>query len=296
MRRFDKKYNIQKANLLSEQRYLESKGVIKENLDEEYYDSLGEPTEGKYVDADELVGQKLFFHTNRTNRNNKRNGMIGIYGVTRTGKKGSKPEGLYTNEVQLVDAKFQASEKATERTQATGDRTVHAGVEGTVVPLGSMPSGIPADFNPFGENPVPWFFLIGDKEKKEIVSASGVYFLATEDGKWKFLVKNPVFGERKLPSEADKQTSLEFPEDEPKLAAELTENDRGISYEFYYDGIVNDNHIVYNTIDKIKDEYNGLAIGFGHDDELIITFPSPLNDEQLNGIKQKYNSTLRKLN
>jgi len=87
--------------------------------------------------------------------------------------------------------------------------------------------------------------------------------------------------------------------DEDEIGGEdydLTENDRGISYEFYYDGIVNDNHIVYNTIDKIKDEYNGLAIGFGYDDELIITFPSPLNDEQLNGIKQKYNSTLRRLN
>jgi hypothetical protein len=296
MRRFDKKYNIQKANLLSEQRYLESKGVIKENLDEEYYDSLGEPTDGKYVDASELVGQELFFHTNRTNRNAKRNGMIGTYGVTRTGRKAGKAELLYTNEVKVVNAKFQASEKATERTQATGDRTVHAGVTGTVVPLDGMGSGIPADFNPFGENPVPWFFLKGDAEKKEIISADEVYFLATEGGVWKFLVKNPVFGERKLPSEADKQTSLEFPEDEPKLAAELTENDRGISYEFYYDGIVNDNHIVYNTIDKIKDEYNGLAIGFGHDDELIITFPSPLNNEQLNGIKQKYNSTLRKLN
>jgi len=31
MRRFDKKYNIQKANLLAEQRYLESKGLIKED-------------------------------------------------------------------------------------------------------------------------------------------------------------------------------------------------------------------------------------------------------------------------
>tara|TARA_Y100000389_G_scaffold199912_1_gene239260 strand:- start:946 stop:1290 length:345 start_codon:yes stop_codon:yes gene_type:complete len=32
MRRFDKKHNIEKANLLAEQRYLESKGLIKENI------------------------------------------------------------------------------------------------------------------------------------------------------------------------------------------------------------------------------------------------------------------------
>jgi len=31
MRRFDKKINIEKANLLSEQRYLQSKGLLKEN-------------------------------------------------------------------------------------------------------------------------------------------------------------------------------------------------------------------------------------------------------------------------
>jgi len=33
MRRFDKKKNIQKVNLISEQRYLESKGLIKEGMD-----------------------------------------------------------------------------------------------------------------------------------------------------------------------------------------------------------------------------------------------------------------------
>jgi hypothetical protein len=34
MRRFDKKNNIRKANLLAEQRYLESKGLINESLDD----------------------------------------------------------------------------------------------------------------------------------------------------------------------------------------------------------------------------------------------------------------------
>ncbi len=87
--------------------------------------------------------------------------------------------------------------------------------------------------------------------------------------------------------------------DENEIGGEdydLTENDRGVSYEFYYDGIVNDDYIVYDTIQKIKDEYNGLGIGFGHDGELIIAFQTPLNKEQLQQIKEKYNSTLRKLN
>jgi hypothetical protein len=34
MRRFDKKHNISKVNLLAEQRYLQSKGLINENIDE----------------------------------------------------------------------------------------------------------------------------------------------------------------------------------------------------------------------------------------------------------------------
>ena len=34
MRRFDKKINIEKANLLNEQRYLKSKVVLKENINE----------------------------------------------------------------------------------------------------------------------------------------------------------------------------------------------------------------------------------------------------------------------
>jgi hypothetical protein len=38
MRRFDKKHNIEKANLLAEQRYLESKGLIKEDINELNFD------------------------------------------------------------------------------------------------------------------------------------------------------------------------------------------------------------------------------------------------------------------
>jgi len=77
---------------------------------------------------------------------------------------------------------------------------------------------------------------------------------------------------------------------------EISENS-GVSYRFHYDGIVKDNKIVYDTIQKVKDKYGGGGggIGFGRDGELIISFPSPLTDEQLNGIKQKYNSSLEKV-
>jgi len=41
MRRFDKDKNIEKANILTEQRYIESKGLLKENSDT-YFESLAE--------------------------------------------------------------------------------------------------------------------------------------------------------------------------------------------------------------------------------------------------------------
>ena len=53
---------------------------------EEMFYSSRKDVEG-YVDADSLVGQRLWFHTNRTHRNNGWNGMIGIYSCTRSGRK-----------------------------------------------------------------------------------------------------------------------------------------------------------------------------------------------------------------
>ena len=50
-----------------------------------YYPSRN-PVEG-YVDADELIGQIVWVHTNRTNRDDGNNGMIGIYDANSKGKK-----------------------------------------------------------------------------------------------------------------------------------------------------------------------------------------------------------------
>ena len=255
MRRFDKKHNIQKANLLSEQRYLESKGVIKENLDEKYYDNIDQPMEGQYVDTNELVGQRLFFHTNRSNRNAKRNGMIGIYGVKSTGKMGKREE-LYTNEVRIVaPILFQSSDSATASIAKTGHRTLNAGVTGVVAPLEGMGSGIPATYNPFDKDGASWFYLISDPEKKELISADEVYFLATEGGEWKFLVKNPVFGERRIQTEKDKQTSMEFPKEEPEM--EISENEN--------------NNIYFDTLSEALDAVREYAnkLGYEVDEEAL---------------------------
>jgi hypothetical protein len=81
-----------------------------------------------------------------------------------------------------------------------------------------------ANFNPF-DSTAPWFYLNNDGEKKEIISADEVYFYATEEGQWFFYVNNPQFSDKKGYDVEPK----EQPEEEPKLAAELTESSRSIT-------------------------------------------------------------------
>ena len=158
-------------------------------FEEVYYDSRKE-VEG-YVDSNDLVGQRLWFHTNRTHRNNEWNGMIGIYDTTRSGRK-TGLAGKYTNEVRLKSPIFfQTSESGARNIKEVGDRKLIAGVSGVVVPTDNTTSGmIKITYNPFD---VAYFHEIGDEEKKEIVSASEVYFNASEDGNWEIWVKDPIY-------------------------------------------------------------------------------------------------------
>mgnify|MGYP003666105188 FL=1 len=188
MRRHDKKILILKANTLSEQRHLKLKGGISE----ERYESRDD-LEG-YVDAQDLIGEYLWFHTNRTHRNNNKNGMIGIYKSSNKGRKTGSPIG-YTNEVRLNGPiYFQTSESGSNSIQKTGHRVLIAGVSGVVTNTrNDDTSGMEeATYDPFDAGV---FHLISDTDKKEIVSADEVYFHASEDGKWSFFVKRPEFTE-----------------------------------------------------------------------------------------------------
>jgi len=101
-------------------------------FEEVYYNSR-KGVEG-YVDANDLVGQRLWFHTNRTHRNNGWNGMIGIYDTTPSGRKNGYA-GRYTNEVRLSEPIFfQTSESGAETIKATDKRILIAGVSGVVIP------------------------------------------------------------------------------------------------------------------------------------------------------------------
>jgi hypothetical protein len=158
-------------------------------FEEVYYNSRKE-VEG-YVDANDLVGQRLWFHTNRTHRNNGWNGMIGIYDTTPSGRKEGYA-GRYTNEVRISEPIFfQTSESGADSIKETGKRILIAGVSGVVVTTNNDTNGmVEITYNP---KDVAYFHIIDDEDKKEIVSAEEVYFNATEEGNWNIWAKNPKF-------------------------------------------------------------------------------------------------------
>jgi hypothetical protein len=158
-------------------------------FEEVYYKSLKD-CEG-YVDANDLVGQHLWFHTNRTHRNNGWNGMIGIYNSTLTGRKEGYA-GRYTNEVRISKPIFfQTSEAGAKTIKETDKRILIAGVSGIVIPTNNDTTGmIKITYNPMD---VAYFHAIDDPDKVEIVSADEVYFNATEEGQWEIWALNPKY-------------------------------------------------------------------------------------------------------
>lgn len=154
---------------------------------EAYYPSRKE-VEG-YVDANELVGQRLWFHTNRTHRNNGWNGMIGIYSASPSGRKQGLA-GRYTNEVRIEEPVFfQASDAGADSIKGTGTRILIAGVSGVVVPTDPDVSGMERiTYDPFGAG---YFHVLSDETKARITTASEVYFFASEEGSWEIWAKDP---------------------------------------------------------------------------------------------------------
>ena len=195
MRKFDKKLNINKANILSEQRYLANKELVKENIDEEYYDSR-KPVEG-YVDAEDLIGEYVWVHTNFTHRNHGQNGMVGIYRPNSIGYKAGSPIG-YTNEIRINGhLVFEQNEKAAARVKEKQLKQVIAGVSGTVIPTDSgNTTGMDlAVYN--AKEGLGYFHLASGFTgiPKKIIGGDEVYFFGNESGNYSFYVKNPIFEE-----------------------------------------------------------------------------------------------------
>jgi hypothetical protein len=61
MRRFDKKKNIEKVNALAEQRYLKSKGLLKEDFPHSYTDDMENQTNDGYYEKayDSMEGETI---------------------------------------------------------------------------------------------------------------------------------------------------------------------------------------------------------------------------------------------
>lgn len=156
-------------------------------LFEKYFETR-KPVDG-YVEMEELLGKKVWVHTNRTHRNQGYNGMIGIYGVNSKGFRTGSPL-HYTNEIQLKGPiVFEASESGSDRIHETGKRTLVAGVSGVVENISpDANSWEQVDYSP----EVKHFFKVSDPERKKVTSASKVYFNADETGKYKMLAQNPI--------------------------------------------------------------------------------------------------------
>lgn len=214
MRKIDKKLNLAKANLLTEQRYLASKGFESENLDEEYYDEL-KPNEG-YVDAEEILGKRVWIHTNFTNRNQGRNGLVGLYSTDGKGYKTGSPIG-YTNEIRIGGGLvFEQSEKGAAWIEKNQIKQLVAGVSGIVIPTNSGDVSGMELVTYDAKSGLGYFHLVGNhtEKPKKIIGGDEVYLICSRELKFSFYVKNPMFEE---------EVSQEL-EMEPELAEDIEKN------------------------------------------------------------------------
>ena len=167
--------------------------TFKEYLEERWYESRKEPrnevSKYGYFDAEKLLSKSVWVHTNRTNRDESRNGMFGVY--IPSGKSRSEHRYGYTNEIRINNVTFDVN-KTCAKIKDAKKRTLCAGVLGNVINSEGDNSGyIPFSFDPLGE--VIYFFVPSDSQKRKLASADEAYFLATEDGKYTTLLKNPKF-------------------------------------------------------------------------------------------------------
>ena len=205
MRRKDKLKNIKKVNILLEMR----KNILKE---EPYHLNMPPPitakkAQNKYLSggSPELLGEKVWFHTNRHNINHKKNGAFGVYGRTKGGKKDSKSGIIgYTNDILLGgDINFDISlgyHKIIRTTKDAGEmakRSQIVGVGGTVQELPKDPNIVKNSvdseeilYNPFVSD---YFHTLDTKYK-----ISGAEFLYAEyrpDGSYSLHAINPILEE-----------------------------------------------------------------------------------------------------
>ena len=185
-----------------------SKSDLLQIIREAYYESLKPPRvvptapEAAYVEGDELIGQRVWVHTNRTNRNEGRNGMVGIYKSSPRGTRVGSPI-AYTNVIRLEPPiRFQSSETGAKQIVKTGKRTLVAGVSGVATNTNEVDPATLSEFEEVSFHPaVGHFFRVTDSGQEEVLSGEEIYFHASEAGDWKLMVRGAVLASSVVPEE-----------------------------------------------------------------------------------------------
>jgi len=153
-----------------------------------------------YSESSEHIGERVWVHTNFTHRNNKHNGAVGVYSPNSKGFRQGSPQ-WYTNEVRLQGPiVFEQSESGAKRIQKTGKKALVAGVSGIVIPSGNLSNG-KADTSGMelvtynAKEGLGYFHLVNDSAQppRKIIGGSEVYIWCSEEGKFGFYVKDPIF-------------------------------------------------------------------------------------------------------
>tara|TARA_R100000908_G_C3754304_1_gene148650 strand:+ start:298 stop:2253 length:1956 start_codon:yes stop_codon:yes gene_type:complete len=209
-----------------------NKSDLLQMIREAYYESLKPPRivptapEAAYVEGDDLIGQRVWLHTNRTNRNEGRNGMVGIYNSSPRGTRTGSPI-AYTNAIRLEPPiRFQTSESGAKQIVKTGKRTLVAGVSGVVTKTNEVDPAVLSEFEEASFHPaVGHFFSVTDPEQKEILSGEEIYFHASEAGDWKLMVRAPVLASDVMPEE---EPSQELSKDDlMSMVSEVMDEEQG---------------------------------------------------------------------
>lgn len=161
--------------------------IYEKIFNEKYWESRKEPRDELskfgYFDADKLLGERVWVHTNRTNRKEGRNGMYGVYiPVMKDGKETySDVRYGYTNEIRLSNVFFDVDEPCIKGIQNKNKRTLCAGIAGTITKTEGNLSGFEEfTFDPFSG--IYGYYIKNDPEKKIITKANEVYMNSMEDG------------------------------------------------------------------------------------------------------------------
>jgi hypothetical protein len=157
-----------------------------------------------YDDASNHIGERVWVHTNFSNKNYKHNGTVGVFTPNSKGLKGSKNTKAkwYTNEVRIEGPLvFEQPESGAKRIKNSQLKQLVAGVSGKVIPSGPLSSEGKGDTSGMdmviynAKEGLGYFHLAVDdvQPPRKIVGGSEVYVWCSEEGKYGFYVRGPIF-------------------------------------------------------------------------------------------------------